>query len=134
MRVSRFRPLLLAFVTLALAGCSAPPAVSDVQSGLRQIGSVIQSHLPGSASTNSSSDGAAIQLVILRGDFEQEQAITRRDSSVMQDTSTQSYYQQAAQQNQALLAAGVTAIKLVGIEWGAVRVNGMTATASPIHR
>jgi hypothetical protein len=72
----------------------------------------------------------AIQSVILRGNQQQEQAIASRDSSLMRDTSTDSYYQDAAQTNQDLLDNGVTAIQLVNIDWGPVTVDGSTATAT----
>jgi len=72
----------------------------------------------------------AIQQVIQRGDEEQAQAIATRDTSVMADTSTSDYYQQMVQNNQELLDHGVTAIKLVKIEWGPITVNGATATAA----
>jgi hypothetical protein len=73
---------------------------------------------------------AAIRDVIERGNHEQEQAIASRDSSVMQDTSTTTYYRQLAQENQAMLDSGVTGIRLVSTEWGQITVNGNTARAT----
>ncbi len=72
----------------------------------------------------------AIQQVIQKGDEEQAQAIASRDPSVMADTSTSAYYQQLLQTNQDLLDNGVTAIQLLKLEWGAVDVNGGSATAT----
>ncbi|GAC1329058.1 MAG: hypothetical protein NVSMB2_28210 [Chloroflexota bacterium] len=48
----------------------------------------------------------------------------------MADTSTADFYQQQVQTNQDLKNNGVSAIKLVGIEWGPVTVSGATATAT----
>jgi hypothetical protein len=48
----------------------------------------------------------------------------------MADTSTSRYYQELVRTNQDLLDHGVTAIKLVRLEWGPVSVNGTTATAT----
>ena len=126
MKAATFRALVLGLLSLTLAACAPISAVSQARG-------VIQSHLPGAspaASSSATSAQSAVQLVILRGDLEQERAISLRDSSVMKDTSTDSYYQQLAQQNQGLLDGGVTAIKLVNVEWGAVAINGSNATAN----
>ena len=95
----------------------------------------IQTHLPPLPFLNrggapSPAVQSAIQLVIQRGNFEQEQAIATGDSSVMKDTSTDSYYQQLAQDNQDMRDAGVKSIKLIGLDWGSITVNGNTATAT----
>jgi hypothetical protein len=73
---------------------------------------------------------AAIQQVIQRANAEQEQAIADGDPSVMSDTATADYYQEMAQINDELEAAGVTAVKLDAIDWGPITVNGTTATAT----
>jgi hypothetical protein len=73
---------------------------------------------------------AAIQQVIQRGNDEQVQAIASRDSSVMADTVTSEHFQQLVKTNQDLLDNGVTSISLVRLEWGAVAVDGSTATAT----
>jgi hypothetical protein len=118
-------------LTLALAACSPQGAVSQVQTIARSI--------PGAFGSSGSSTGAtapqgsaeaAVELVIQRGDFEQEQAIAAKDSSGMKDTSTDSYFQQVAAQNQDLIDNGVTAIKLVKLEWGPISVKGNSATAN----
>ena len=73
---------------------------------------------------------AAIQQVIQRSNEEQAQALAARDPSLMADTVTSDHFQDLAQTNQDLLDDGVTSIKLVKLEWGAVAVNGSTATAT----
>jgi ketosteroid isomerase-like protein len=72
---------------------------------------------------------AAVEQVIERGDAEQAQALASGDPTVMRDTSTDAYYQQAVQINQDLSANGVTSIHLDKIEWEQVTVAGDVATA-----
>ncbi|HEY1297261.1 MAG TPA: G1 family glutamic endopeptidase [Chloroflexota bacterium] len=73
---------------------------------------------------------AAVQQVIQRSNDEQVQAIATRDSSVMADTSTVDHFQELVQINQDLLDNGVTSISLERLDWGAVAINGSTATAT----
>jgi hypothetical protein len=73
---------------------------------------------------------AAVQQVIQHSNDEQVQAIAVRDSSVMADTSTADHFQELVQINQDLLDSGVSSISLVNLEWGAVAVNGSSATAT----
>jgi Peptidase A4 family len=73
---------------------------------------------------------AAVQQVIQRSNDEQVQAIAARDPSLMADTLTADHYQELVQVNQDLLNSGVASIKLVKLEWGAVAVDGATATAT----
>ncbi|MBV8086347.1 MAG: hypothetical protein JO247_16190 [Chloroflexi bacterium] len=118
-------------LTLLLAACSPQGAISQVQTIAREIPGAFGSGGHSTAVTApQGSAEAAIELVIQRGDFEQEQAIGSQDSSGMKDTSTDSYFQQVAAQNQDLIANGVTAIKLVNLEWGQISVTGSTATAN----
>jgi hypothetical protein len=73
---------------------------------------------------------AAIQDVIQRSNEQQAQAIAARDPTLMADTVTTNHFRDLAQINQDLLDNGVISIKLVKLEWGAVAVNGSTATAT----
>jgi hypothetical protein len=129
MKTATFRALLLGLLSLTLAACAPSTPIGQAASAINQARGVIQSHLPG-ASASTSSAQSAVQLVILRGDLEQERAIASKDSSGMKDTSTETYYQQVSQQNQGLVDGGVTGIKLVNVEWGAVTINGSNATAN----
>lgn len=70
---------------------------------------------------------AAIRQVIQRANQEQEQALARNDPSIMHDTATDAYYNQAVQDLQALAQSGVTAIHLADIAWGAITVQGSSA-------
>jgi hypothetical protein len=73
---------------------------------------------------------AAVQQVIQHSNDEQVQAIATHDSSVMADTATSDHYQTLVQINQDLLDNGVSSINLVNLDWGAVAVNGSSATAT----
>jgi hypothetical protein len=73
---------------------------------------------------------AAVQQVIQHSNDEQVQAIATHDPSAMADTLTSDHYQELVQVNQDLLDSGVASIKLVKLEWGAVAVDGSSATAT----
>jgi len=73
---------------------------------------------------------AAVQQVIQRSNDEQVQAIASHDSSPMADTTTADHYQDLVRVNQDLLDNGVSSISLVKLEWGAVAVDGSSATAT----
>jgi hypothetical protein len=73
---------------------------------------------------------AAVQQVIQHSNDEQVQAIATHDSSVMADTATADHFQELIQINQDLFDNGVSGINLVNLEWGAVAVNGASATAT----
>jgi len=73
---------------------------------------------------------AVVQQVIQHSNEEQVQAIASHDSSVMADTATADHYQELVKINQDLLDSGVSSISLVRLEWGAVAVNGSSATAT----
>ncbi|HEY8743986.1 MAG TPA: G1 family glutamic endopeptidase [Chloroflexota bacterium] len=82
------------------------------------------------AQTVPATTAAAIQAVIQRANAEQEQAFALQDPTVMADTATPSYYSQMVQTEQDLAQSGVTAISLVGLNWGPVTVQGTTAQAT----
>jgi hypothetical protein len=111
------RLLVLLFLGLALTSCSIVPTPLLPLKGSAAATATAAS----GASTNATQQ--AVRAVIQRANAEQVEAFTRNDPSVMQDTSTSSYYQQSVQINQDLAANGVTAIKLVGIEWGPLTVR-----------
>ncbi len=73
---------------------------------------------------------ATIQQVIEQANDEQVQAVSSQDASVMADTSTSDHYQELVQINQDLVDNGVASIALVKLEWGAVAVDGTSATAT----
>lgn len=82
--------------------------------------------------TQNVSDAAAVQAVIERANQAQVAAIAARDPSpaALAETAAGPYVQELQRTNQSLIQNGVAAIKLLGIEWGAVSVNGNSATAT----
>jgi hypothetical protein len=128
------------FVTTNFSPTSTPPlaaAAPTTVPSVPRIGPVAAQNgasptaTPSTTSTTAADPAVqAIQQVIQRGDEEQAQAIASDDPTVMADTSTPDFYQVQTATNQDLVANGVSAIKLVNIEWGPVSVNGTTATAT----
>ena len=72
----------------------------------------------------------AIQTVIQQANTEQAQALASGNPSLMSDTASAAYYRQLVQINQGLAAQGATSIELAQLSWGALNVNGTTATAT----
>jgi hypothetical protein len=70
---------------------------------------------------------AAVQAVVQHANTEQADAFARGDPTLIQDTATRSYYQEIAQANRDMAAHGVTAIKLVSLEWGPITSQGANA-------
>src|SRR5579859_642478 len=127
------------FVSTSFSPASAPVAAAAPTTvpSVPRIGAVAAqngaSPTPTPApSTTAATDPAqlAIQQVIQRGDEEQAQALANNDPTVMADTSTPDFYQTQVATNQDLTTNGVTAIKLVNIEWGPVSISGTGATAT----
>jgi hypothetical protein len=110
--------LLRGIVTLALL-----VAVGAALSGRFQTGQDVVAAADQDVST-------AVQSVIQRSNDEQVQAISSHDSSVMSDTATTDHLQELVKINQDLLDHGVSSINLVRLDWGAVAVNGSSATAT----
>jgi hypothetical protein len=124
LRTRNLYVLVIAVLAFVLAGCAQVVSGADVVSQARTSVSRMQ------AAVTQDSAQAAVQRTIERGNAEQEQAIANRDSSLMRDTSTDAYFTSVDQTNRNLLNGGVTAIKLINLEWGDVNVNGDTATAT----
>ena len=122
--------LVLSFVVLAVAGLSGrlnellpvdvPTPLTDSAVTVAPVQVV--------AADNQDAN-SAIQQVIQRSNDEQVQAIAARDPSIMADTVTSDHYAELIQINQDLLDAGIANIQLVKLDWGAIVVNGSTATS-----
>jgi hypothetical protein len=80
--------------------------------------------------TAANSATQAIMAAVQQANAEQQQALARKDPSVMQDTATPSYFQALIQTQRDLLGSGVTAIKLLSLQWGQVAVQGTDAQAT----
>ena len=66
---------------------------------------------------------AAIKQVVQRANQEQEQALAQNDPTVMQDTATQTYYDQLLQEMRSLQEGNVTSIHLENLEWGPISLD-----------
>jgi hypothetical protein len=110
-------------------GRSAPRAAPTAAAGARTGGGPQAAPTAPSGPTATPADTQAIQQAIQRGDDAQVQALANKDPSPMQDIGTPDYYQEMVANNQDLADGGVVSIKLDRIEWGAIVVNGDSATA-----
>jgi hypothetical protein len=63
----------------------------------------------------------------VKANQEQQDAFAKGDPTLMQDTATSSYYAQIAQTNTDMKNGGVSAIKLVKLEWGPIVLQGPTS-------
>jgi len=71
-----------------------------------------------------------IRAVLQRANLAQAEAFAARSPQLMRETSTDAHYQDMVETNQSLASAGVTAIALVGIEYGEIRADGTVAQAT----
>jgi hypothetical protein len=130
----RMRPaVLLALCALLVAACSPGQAVSVLrQDAQNQNGQPEPEPIPTPRAGQGAdaSEQGIIQVLIARANFEQEQAIASRDTSVMRDTATDRYFRQMTQTNQDLLESNVVSIKLIAMEWGTVTIRGTAALAT----
>lgn len=72
---------------------------------------------------------AAIRSVLERANLAQADAFARRAPELMRATSTEAHYRAMVETNRSLASAGVTALALVGLDYGDIRVDGTVAEA-----
>lgn len=122
--------------TLLLAGCATPSGsiATAIAQGQRAVNAVEQATGRSTqAGASSSAAAQAIQAVIRQANAEQQQAYAEHNPAVMQATATAAYAAQLDQTQQQLQNAGVTAIKLVSLQWGPVSVQGTSAQATTVE-
>ncbi len=130
----RFAPLILGAVLVA--GCTVPFArgqgTGHQQTAASTTATATGAASPAPAGTGTPATGAtqAIMAVIQRANDEQQQAFAKHDPTVMRDTATADYYSELVQTERDMENAGVTAIKLLKLEWGPVSVQGTSAQAT----
>jgi ketosteroid isomerase-like protein len=119
---------LLIVLCPVLAGCTWA-------SGASHLGREIKERLRPSDSSEEAlaSDKTAIQLVIQRGNFEQELALTLDDPTIMKESSTASHYQEMESTHRGLKDGRVVGVRLVDLQWGPITVDGQTATAATLE-
>ncbi|MHB1005558.1 MAG: G1 family glutamic endopeptidase [Chloroflexota bacterium] len=139
---------------LAVSGCvsasTTPPTATPVvqtqtttsaaagdQSGPSTTGGVSAASTPSAsaaaATPTQPADAVtiAVQAVIQKANDEQVQAFTKNDPTVMKDTATRQYYDELVSINSDMANGGVSAIKLLKLEWGQVTLtNATTAQAT----
>src|SRR5579875_724991 len=76
---------------------------------------------------------ARIKEIIQKANLAQQEAFTKGDPSLMQATATTDYYNQLVQINQELARAGVSAIKLLNIEWGPITLRDATTAEATTY-
>lgn len=120
-------------VGLLLGACSnrISPATRTPSSVSSPAATPATSAVPTPTTTPAATAAAsAVTAVIEKANQEQQLALAQKDTTVMRDTATAAYYSQLVQTQQAMRQAGVTAIKLVSLIWGAVTVQGTNAQAA----
>lgn len=130
----RLGPAILG--ALLLVGCAVPfGAASDKNN--RQAPPTQSSAAAATAANSATASPAladadvqAIKTVIQRANEEQARALASHDPTIMRDTATSEYYDELVAIQRDLEAGGVTAIKLIALEWGPVTVQGTTAQAT----
>ena len=78
---------------------------------------------PTAVASPSSDDVAAIKQVIERANQEQEQSLAQNDPTLMQDTATQTYYDELLQELRSLQEGNVTSIHLDNLDWGTITLD-----------
>ena len=116
-------------VTRLPTGALSRPTTAAAPAQATRVAAAPAAAAPAGAPADAATS-AAIQDVIQKLDNAQAQAIATNDPKVMTATATPEFYQQQVTTNQDLVDNGVTEIKLVNLEWGAITVNGNTASAT----
>jgi len=140
------RPLQLLSLALLLlfAGCAPQAALPRPLSSIEPLAVSQRSSSPldepseapvsarpaGTKDVSNPADEAAIKQLIERANNQQAEAFAKKDPSLMRDTAVDSYFEELRQINQDMAAEGVSAIKLLRIEWGPISVSGDTAQAT----
>jgi hypothetical protein len=127
----RLGPAILG--ALLLMACAVPfRAARDTGTPQAPSAQGVATAPSGASATAASADAdvQAIKTVIQRANEEQARALASHDPTIMRDTATSEYYDELVAIQRQLEAGGVTAIKLVNLEWGPVNVQGATAQAT----
>lgn len=85
---------------------------------------------PSAQASPSVAEEAAVKHVIERANSAQADAFAKDDPSVMRETASEAYYQELVRINSNMARGGVSAIKLLTIDWGPIAVSGNSARAT----
>src|SRR5262245_51078343 len=143
---TKLAPLAIAVLLLAAVGCGRVPTVTPANQApsptavATQTAPVTATSAPVSSSGTSTAASAksdpataAIQAVIQKANQEQIDAFTKTDPTLMRDTATSGYYNELVQINDDMANNGVSAIKLVKLEWGPITLNGATSAQATTY-
>lgn len=112
-------------VTVTREASSSIASTTSSSANPTRVDSRVSTATSSAATTAPSAEvAAAIKQVITRANDEQQQAFATHDATVMRDTATTSYYNELVQTNRDMTNGGVSAIKLVKLEWGPVSLTG----------
>jgi len=99
--------------------------------GARAIVPVLTGTAPAATSTTTAADAEqAISDVLRQANEAQAEAFAKHDPAPMRATSTDDHFAEMTRINSDLAKGGVTKIELLKIDFGAITVNGTTATAT----
>jgi hypothetical protein len=130
------------FVAVLFAACSsrispasptpsltATPARSTSPATSTQVASAGATPSPTGAPTSDAA-ASAVMAVIEKANGEQPLALAQHDPTIMRDTATPAYYSLLVKTEQSMERSGVSAIKLVSLDWGQVSAQGTNAEAA----
>ncbi len=119
------RALALGTVLILASGCSA---AADLGRLADQLASAARTpSAPAAVVTDAES---AIRGALERANAAQAEAFAAKTPLAMRETSTAAHYQDMVDTNRSLASAGISAIALVRIEFGDIRVDGAVAQAT----
>jgi hypothetical protein len=130
------RLLALVAVAVLLAGCGGPllpksSTDSPAQtSATTPAGGTTVTPMVSTATPAATDQEQAIKDVVQKANDEQQRAFAANDPTLMRDTAVPDYYQEMAQNQSDMQRGGVTAIKLLKLEWDSVSVQGTSAQAT----
>ncbi len=119
-------PTIAASPTAAPQPATSPAVASGSTSRARRTVGSSPTTTSRTATAPSDAVIAAIKAVIQKANNEQQQAFAKGDPTIMQDTATSQYYNQLVQINQEMAQGGVSAIKLIRLEWGPITIQSPT--------
>jgi hypothetical protein len=122
-------PAAAARSPVPVAGSPTPAAVT-ARVASPTVTSRATAATAGSLATPADPASRAVMAVIQRANAEQQQALAQHDPSVMRDTATPAYFTELAQTLSDLQQGGVTAIKLISLQWGGATIQGTNARAT----
>src|SRR5690349_11816384 len=129
MRKSLIQGIALPLVMLLAALTAMPNVGTDAIARADQIAETVVMHATSQPTSNADqATTAALQAVITKANQEQQDAFAQNKPTLMRDTATSSHYQEMVQTNDDLRQSGVTAIKLVNIQFTNVSAKGNNAT------